>query len=108
MTNEARDSLFAATREVLTYEAIDPDPASWGASRRAAWEELGRIEKALRDEPTFEASLREVVDAVEAKLTTMNYYFGPQSRTAVGRESEDAWRRIRDAVKHGREVLGDA
>lgn len=55
--------------------------------------------------PSVETALRELVEAVEPHLPKMNFYFGPGSRTAVSRESEQAWRRIKAAVERGKAAL---
>lgn len=66
-----------------------------------------RITAAESRVAALEEALREIADAVEPKLSTMNYYFGPGSRTAVGRDSEKAWTRIKAAVVAARAALAD-
>ena len=42
---------------------------------------------------------REQADAVKAILGTLNFYIGPNARTAVSRESVASYERLRDANK---------
>lgn len=44
------------------------------------------------------AALRELTDAVDPMLGTMNFYFGTSARSAVGSETVAKYTRIRDAV----------
>lgn len=50
------------------------------------------------------ALLEELADAVSAKLGTMDFYFGPNARSAVSQESERAFRRIQAATKRAKEA----
>ena len=54
---------------------------------------------------TLRSALAELTEAVVDKLATMDYYFGPNARTATSGESRAAFNRIDAAVEAAREAL---
>jgi hypothetical protein len=79
------------------------------------WDALGRIGDAPEPEDERDAlqarveelrsALAELTEAVGDKLATMDYYFGPNARTATSGESRAAFSRIDAAVEAAREAL---
>lgn len=73
------DELFPKTRECLRQEALHEDPADWGGSFAAAWDELDRAEAALRawsecyPEDVFVPITDEQLKAVVALLRENGY-----------------------------------
>jgi hypothetical protein len=56
-------------------------------------------------DPAYKA-LAELEDAVSAVLGTLNFYTGPNARTAVSPESVQKYVRVRDARDRARALLG--
>ena len=85
---------------VLWLRATPADRMGWVPAIVLA--ALAQVERLATD---ITEVLDELEQAVSASLGTMNFYFGPNSRTGVSRESENEWRRIAAACDAARAVL---